>query len=217
VSTRERHRDRGTRLASTNLASIGRELREARRGLGLRQADVARAAGISRAWVSRIELAKAPEVGVRRLSVVGAVVGLDLSLKTYPGPNAIREQGHRALLLRFRALLTAGVPWRMEVPLPIVGDQRAWDAMTELWHLRVAIEAEMRLTDLQALESRLALKLRDGRIDRLILVVADTRANRLVIREHGAELRSMFPLQGGAARAAIRSDRDPGCHLLILV
>jgi hypothetical protein len=154
-------------------------------------------------------------VGVRLLSVVAAVVGLDLSLKTYPGPSAVREQGHRDLLARMHGLLPPGVPWRMEVPLPIVGDQRAWDAMTELWGLRVAIEAEMRLTDLQALERRLALKLRDGRIDRLILVVADSRANRLVIREHGAELRSMFPLQGAAARAAIRADRDPGGHLLV--
>jgi transcriptional regulator with XRE-family HTH domain len=193
------------------------ELREARRSLGLRQLDVARAAGVSRSWVSKVELGQTVDVGIRTLSIFAAIVGLDLSVRTYPGPDPLREQGHHDLLARVHALLPPRAPWRTEVLLPIPGDQRAWDAMTELWALAVAIEAEMRLTDLQALERRLWRKVRDGRVERLILAIADTRHNRAVVRQLAGALRASFPLQGAAAVAAIRSDHDPGCHLLLLV
>lgn len=214
---RERHRDRGTLRARVQLGKLGQELRDARLALGLRQVDVARAAGISTSWVSRIERRQAKEVGYRVLCVLFAVVGMDLSSRAFPGSAPLRAEGHRKLLDRFRLLLPEGVPWRTEVPLPGNGDPRAWDARTELWALRVAIEAETRLTDSQALERRLMLKVRDGNVERLILVLADTRDNRRVLREVGDSLRASFPLQGQAARAALRSPKDPGCNLLVLV
>ena len=217
MPTKERHRDRASLRAGANLAEIGRDIRLARRSLGLRQADVARASGVSRSWISRIELGQAPEVGFRLLSKVAAVVGLDLSLKAYPGSRPLRDGGHRDVLGRVRALLPSDAPWGTEMPLPILGDQRAWDAVTRLWGLVVGIEAEMRLVDGQALERRLLRKLRDGKVDRLVLAVADTRANREALRELGPALRTSFPLQGSAARAALRSGRDPGCNLLIVV
>jgi hypothetical protein len=142
---------------------------------------------------------------------------MDLSVKTYAGGDPLRDRGHHALLARVRSTLPSATSWRTEVPLPIVGDQRAWDALTDLWGLVVAIGAEMRLADLQALERRLWRKVRDGRIDRFILALVDTRANRVAVRELAEALRPGFPLQGAAALAAIRSGRDPGCHLLILV
>ena len=59
--------------------------------------------------------------------------------------------------------------------MPIAGDLRAWDAVITLAGRRAGCEAETAgLTDIQALERRLALKLRDGDVDVLILVVADT-------------------------------------------
>ncbi len=51
----------------------------------------------------------------------------------------------------------------------------------------------------------------------MILAMADTRYNRALLRLAGDDLRAMFPLQGRAALATIRSDKDPGCNLLILV
>jgi hypothetical protein len=78
------------------------------------------------------------------------------------------------------------------------------------------VEAELRLTDLQAVERKLALKKRDGAVDRLILVLADTRHNRALLRLAGESLRSTFQLQGRAARAALRSAEDPRCDLLVL-
>ena len=85
MGVRERPRDRGVRLARAALIQLGREIREARRGLGLRQIDVARVTGVSGSWISRIERGVAPEVGVRLLAVVLAVVGLDLSVRAFAG------------------------------------------------------------------------------------------------------------------------------------
>ena len=195
---------------------LGRELREARRARGLRQADVARAAAVSVSWVSAIELGRAADVGLRRLSQVLAVVGLDLVARAYPGGDALRDEGHRLLLARFRALLPANAVWRTEVPFAASRDQRAWDAVTELWELRVGIEAETRPTDLQSLERRLLLKARDGGASRLILVLADSRHNRSLLRVAGEGLRATFPLQGRSGMDALLGPRDPGCNLLVL-
>jgi transcriptional regulator with XRE-family HTH domain len=196
---------------------LGRELREARIAAGLRQEDVARAAGVSRAWVSQIERGLVAEVGIRLLAILLATVGLDLSARAYPASDPIRDAGQWKLLSRFRRLLPEGAPWRTEVPFPRGGDLRSWDAFTRLWGARVGIEAEMRLTDWQATERRLMQKLRDGGVDSLILVLSETRHNRLAVRSLEAELQTAFPLQGRAAKAALRKETDPGCNLLVLV
>jgi hypothetical protein len=96
-------------------------------------------------------------------------------------------------------------------------DLRTWDARTRLWGYEVGVEAETRVTDGQALERRLSLKLRDGGVDRLIVVVADTRHNRTVLRALASELNGLLPIQGRAAVEALHSDADPGGNLLILV
>jgi transcriptional regulator with XRE-family HTH domain len=196
---------------------LGREVREARRALGLRQVDVARAAGVSASWISRIERGLAPDVSLILLGVVLAVVGLDLSVRAFPGGAPLRDAGQRGVLGRFKALLPTDAPWRTEVPMPIPGDQRAWDAMAGLWGLRVGVEAETAPADFQALERRIMLKARDSGIDRVILVLADSKRNRALLRDEGESLRASFPLQGRAALAAIRSGVDPGCNLLVLV
>ena len=198
------------------MAHLGRELREAGRSVGLRQADVARAAGVSPSWVSRIERGLATEVGLRLYSILLAVVGLDLSARAYPGGHPLRDEGHRRGRERFRALLPEDAPWHTEVPVAGRGDLRAWDAMTRLWGLRVAIEVELRPSDMQALERRLSLKLRDGDADRLVLVAADTRHNRALLRLAADDLSRLFPLQGAAAKAALRSPNDPACNPLVL-
>ena len=181
VVTRERHRDRGTRRARASLAELGRELREARRGAGLRQADVARIAGVSASWVSQIERGSrgGRQLPTARASLL-AVVGLDLSVRAYPG--RFSHSGTTAIDVCWAAsvsLLPQGAPWRTEVPLPDPGDQRAWDAMTELcgtcgWASRRSCG---RRTS-RPWSGRIDLKKRDGVVDRVVLVLADTRHNR---------------------------------------
>lgn len=91
--------------------------------------------------------------------------------------------------------------------MPLPRDQRAWDAVTELWHLSVGIEAETRPTDLQALERRLLLKARDGGVARLVLDAGRLarQPERAQDRRRGAA--RLLPAPGptgvgGAARTA---------------
>ena len=77
-----------------------------------------------------------------------AVVGLDLSIRAFPSGDPIRDRAQLALLQRLRARLHPGLRWSTEVPLPIPGDIRAWDAAIdgETWSAK--IDAETVLDDL---------------------------------------------------------------------
>ena len=77
---------------------------------------------------------------------------------------------------------------RTEVPLPIQGDLRAWDAVIAGFQPEadpLHTEAETRLYDAQGQLRRIALKARDGGADVLLLVVADTPRNRTAVRSAG--------------------------------
>jgi hypothetical protein len=66
---------------------------------------------------------------VIELAAIGATVGRDVRLHAYPGGDPIRDAGQQRLLDRFRARLHPSLAMPTEVPLPIEGDLRAWDAM----------------------------------------------------------------------------------------
>jgi hypothetical protein len=105
------------------------------------------------------------------------------------------------------------------VPLPILGDLRAWDAVWthRATGLRIHVEAETRLGDVQALLRRLALKRRDGGVARLVLVVADTRTDRAVVRAAAAELAGAFPAEIRQAMVGLRAGTDPGADVMLLL
>lgn len=142
-----------------------------------------------------------------------SVVGLDLALRVYPAGDPIRDHAQLQLLERLRERLHRSLRWRAEVPLPIAGDLRAWDA--EIvgrrplpWRARV--EAETRIADGQALERRLGLKLRDDPGGHLILLVSDTRANRRALASIGVGLDHLVPARTREMMAALRAGKDPG-------
>ena len=83
--------------------------------------------------------------------------------------------------------------------------------------MRGAIEAETRPRDVQALERRLALKQRDGGVDWLILLLADTRHNRTFLAGPGSSLRARFPLDGRRALELLAAGVDPGQNAIILL
>jgi len=83
------------------------------------------------------------------------------SLKLYPAGPRIRDAPQLALLGRFEALLAPSLQMRREVTLPIAGDQRAWDARVTDGRRSASVEGETKIGDAQALERRLALKIRD--------------------------------------------------------
>ncbi len=100
------------------LRKIGAEIRLARRSHGLSLKVVASEARISAAELSRIERALVRGTGVVLLSRLCAVVGLDLTVRAYPGGSPIRDAGHARLLARLRTHLHESLRWLTEVPLP---------------------------------------------------------------------------------------------------
>ena len=220
---RERQIHRGTQRARSILFDVGRELRTARLGAGLTQAQVGGAVGLSGSYVSLIERAKVDGVSLVDLARLTSVVGLDLNVRTYPGSTILRDAGHRAPLERLRISISTTLDWRTEVPLPNAGDQRAWDAMivgraaTASSVFRIGVEAETRPRDAQALQRRIALKRRDGGIDHVLLVIAATRGNRTFLREAAPALAPDFPIPGRVAMGALKASQDPGGSSLMLL
>ena len=153
-------------------------------------------------------------VDARLVACLGSVVGLDVRLKAYPGGDPIRDAGQARLLERLRRELHPSLRWRTEVPLPIPGDLRAWDAVIQGAGWRLAVEAETVLADIQALERKLTLKQRDGGVDHVLLLVADTPRNR---RARASAPASLAALTGNPrdVLAALRAGRDPGTSALI--
>jgi transcriptional regulator with XRE-family HTH domain len=217
VAARERPVDRGQRLWTTTIRQVGDGLRLARAGLGLSIAATAAAVGISTAEVSRIERARAPWVSLLTLVRLAAIVGLDLSVRLCPGGPPIRDAPQISLLADFAAELGTSLRWDTEVPLPRAGDQRAWDGMVQGNDWRFGVEAETAPRDGQALVRRLQLKLRDGYVDGVILVLRDTRQARAFVIAAEPELKSPFPTSARDVLAALRrGDRPPGSGIVVL-
>jgi transcriptional regulator with XRE-family HTH domain len=217
MGTKQRAVDLGTAKARSVVAALGDELRRAREEHGLSQAAVGRAAGISSSQVSRVERGLAKCLSIRQIARLLALVGLELSVRTYPAGQPIRDAAHRALLQRLRARVSPAIAWRFEVPLGRIGDQRAWDAVLLIGSSQVAVEAETRLRDVQALQRRISLKRRDDPgIASVILLLADTRHNRKLLREYGEAFRADLPLAATEIVVALKTGRDPGGSGVVL-
>jgi transcriptional regulator with XRE-family HTH domain len=210
MATRHHPLARTSRVPRHRRAAEGivRELVQARRSAGLSQERLARAVGSSQAMLSRIERGQVdPPVGL--LAASAAVLGRQLTLRSYPIAPPLRDIAHVRLFARLRALLPGSFAWRTEVPLPIPGDRRAFDARLAVPRLDVAFELESRLTDAQATVRRMELKRRDGGVGVMILVLADTHFNREAVAAGAAWLLPSYPHSARAVLSALRAGRDP--------
>lgn len=214
---RERPSDRGTRLGRATLARIGQELRDARLDRSLSVDAVATALNMSNAEVSRIERALSPRVPLVTLARMAAAVGLDLSARLFPGATPLRDAAQVELLSDFRATLHRSLRWATEVPLPIAGDQRAWDAAVSGPDWCFGVEAETLPRDAQALIRRLQLKLRDGGLDGVLLVLRHTRRTREFLHASADELAGAFPVPGRRASELLAAGFEPDGNAAILV
>jgi transcriptional regulator with XRE-family HTH domain len=208
MGTRESPKERGHRRASRLLQQVATELRDARRAAGVSQAFVARTAGLTQSHVSRVERAARTSPRVDELARHAAALGTRISLKVYPEGEPVRDAGQLRLLRRFRARLPDTIAWRSEVPVGGYGDLRAWDVVLDA-DLGVAVDAETRLHDIQALQRRCETKWRDSELDRVVLLVAATPHNRAVLREHRLALASTFPLDTAAVMRALTAGVAP--------
>lgn len=223
MPAKERSADRGARIGRRDLGAIGADIRNARVGAGLTLEEVGRAVGLSEWQIGRIERTRHEAVTVIQLARIGAVVGLDVRIRAYPGPDPIRDAAQAALLSRFRARLHPNLTFRTEVPLPIENDQRAWDGVVGGLHEArgglgfLPTEAETRIHDVQAQFRRIELKARDSGFEHVIVVIADTPSNRAAIKAAAAILADRFPVTARRALAALGRAEHPGGSALVFL
>ena len=208
MSARDGPIARAVRLAVEDERRVLAELGRAQRTAGLSDEAVARACRMSRWAVARIVNGRR-HGSMAELAAIGAAVGRDVRLQAYLAGDPIRDAGTQRLLDRFRRRLHPSVSMTTEVGLPIAGDLRAWDAVIRGAGWRRPVEAETVIDDIQALERRLALKVRDGAVDGVIVVIAATRRNQ---RALAAAPNAFVGFDRDARRvlAALRTGRDPG-------
>ena len=216
MPTRESVIQRADRRARSLLRRTGEELRSARVGGGLSTRKVGAMVGVSHTEVRRVESGDAPHVSVGVLARLASVVGGELSLRVHPVASAIRDAAHVALLSRFRARLHPSLGWRTEVPMPLPGDLRSADGVIDGESFDAIVEAETRLDDVQAVERRVRGKQRDLGCRRAILLVAETRHNRSVLRAV-PELAERFPVGTRACMRALADAQDPGGDCLVIL
>jgi hypothetical protein len=222
VSTRRGPLTRGTERGLSIVRALMHEAEAARIASGISYAAIGRALRIAPRQVARILRAQSPRVSIVRAAQVLEAVGLELSARAFAAGVRVRDAGQLKLLGRFRPRIHPALEWREEVPVIEMAslgpaDLRAWDAAIDGPGVRVRVEAETHVGDAQALARRLALKQRDGHVDCVILLLAETKHHRTLLAEAGDGLRAMFPVPQRAALAALRAGRAPAGNAIVLL
>lgn len=206
---------------------LGTEIRQVRVRRGWRQADLAGAAGVSQATISRIERGHFQTLALDRLRAVASSLDIrvDLVGRWRAGDldrllNSRHSALHESVARAFRDL--PGWITLPEVSFGIYGERGVIDILA--WHpgrrVLLVIELKTDIADVNELvgtadrKRRLAraVAMERGLIHRgeappavgLWLVVAAGRTNRRRLMEHGAMLRSAFPADGRAMRGWLR-------------
>jgi transcriptional regulator with XRE-family HTH domain len=187
MATAESTHDRGSRQGRRALHRLAEELRGQRLSLGLSQATVAHAARMSRSRYTRVEAGRIEKLSLMEACRLTSALGLQLAVRAYPGGDGLRDTAQARRIDALAGHVRAPLVMQSEIPLPERADRpepRAWDAQIVGLGRRTAVEVEMRLTDAQATERRIALKRRDDPPSGFLLIVADTVHNRRVLAEH---------------------------------
>ena len=218
MSIRDGRLDRALATWRRIEASILADFHDARLASGLSREDLGSAIGISASAIARFERGELDDIGIQQLCRLSAGVGLETSVRLFPDGDAVRDAPQSRLLERMHVRLPATVRWRLEVPLFGRTDRRAWDAVADGYGCVDAVEAETRVRDLQASERRIALKARDdATVGHVILLVADTRANRHALALGRGALRAEFPLDTRAAMTSLSAGRCPGANAIVVL
>ena len=216
MPVRERAVDEGTRKGRQLNLMIGAEVRTGRLMAGVSQDALGAAANLSGSEVCRIERGEAPW-----LAVVQASRLLRASAWIY-GPRPILRGRRFAMPGTSGFSLTSKLVCRppsnvfAEWPIPGDRDRRALDILLRGLPRRTGVEGETNLHDIQALERDINGKRRDAEIERMILLVRDSKRNRDILREADA-LRRSFPHDTRAMMAALCRGRDPGADGIVVL
>lgn len=183
----------------------------------MRQIDVARAIGTSKSRICRVEHGRIATLNLHDLARHAAAVGLKPSVKLYPLGRRLLDTPQLELLARFRARLHPSWRWSTEVPIPREGDLRSGDCVIRIPECGALVEAFTRLSDYQAQTASAMRKKRDLGLDRLILLIGATHANRNAVAEAASVAAGSFILSTKAVLSALADGRDPGADAIIFL
>lgn len=197
----------------------GREVLLARTNLGLSRERAAALAGVSHETQKRVEEGD-PNVGLMTLCRVCEAAGLDISVRAFPGVTpTLRDAGQLAIAEHLREL--ASPVWQIALEVPIAGGRSAdmvFFGPTEIILAEIERMAEDYQAQYRAAEAkRLALQEQHGRQVRLVLVVADTRRNRVAIAPHLPLIQSALPASSRDVLRAVKSGSSLGRDGLLWV
>lgn len=204
---------------------FGRGLRALRRRRAWRQADLARAAGVSQSLVARIERGGGDRLTILSLdriaTAAGARVAVRLDFNGEALDRLLDEDHARIVELVIGRLRSAGWSCLPEVTFAIGGERGSIDVLG--WHpptgTLLVVEVKSVVPDLQATLSTLDRKARLGaRIARdagwraagvgRLLVVPDDRTARRRVAAHAETFAAHLPDRGAAIRQALH-EPDP--------
>jgi hypothetical protein len=153
-----------------------------------------------------------------RLAEIASLLGLELSATLHPVGDPIRDNGHQVLGARFREAVSSAWTVVAELPLPGPSELRSWDLVLRLARRQVVgVELETRIRDIQALVRKMRARERDGGVDELLLVLADTRVNRRLVDELCEALGDRYATSPRRMLTALRAGEPvPGSGLLLL-
>jgi HTH-type transcriptional regulator/antitoxin HipB len=200
---------------------IGRSLRAIRVRLGLRQADVAGRARVSRSFVSNVERGRTQSTDLTRIEAVCRALGADLDVRVRwngEGLDRLLDEGHAALVdIIVAQLRAAGWDVALEVTFYVYGDRGSVDVLG--WHpltrALLVVEVKSVIADAQGTlapldrKVRLAPQIANARgwnpssVNRL-LVVGDTTTNRQRVARFDGLFRAALPDRGRMLRRWIR-------------
>ena len=212
MATQERLRSRGAAKGRRTLAEFAADIRAARLAASLSQAEAGRRAGLSGDKVWKIEHERLATLSILEACVLAAVLGLDFSGRSFPNGAPIRDAGQAPRLAALLAEVGSPLSYVTDVPLPKRDDApelRAWDAIIAGSGERTAIELESRVTDVQATTRRHNQKRLDDPVDHFLLVLADTKHNRLVMGEFAVLLGDLPRLRTETVRRLLRAGKHP--------
>ena len=209
----------GDRQLRRTATRFGEESRLIRLRTGVSQAAVARAIGVDRATICRME-AGDPTVADRIRARAAAVLGADFRLGLYPDAAPLIHDAAHARLVE--ALLRLRHPsWRAKVEAPVPGTgRRSTDLRLDRGDATILFEVETHVHALEAIiregedkrsavAAAVAAGAATGRRVHVILVLPPTRHHRTLVAAHPGTIKSAFPASTADIRRALTSADVP--------
>jgi transcriptional regulator with XRE-family HTH domain len=215
----------GDRQVRRTAFRFGEDYRELRLRSGVSQAAVARAIGVARSVVCRMESGD-PTIGPAIRARATAALGATFKFAVYAdGTPLIRDAAHARIIERLLRLRHRR--WRATVEAPIPGPgRRSTDLLLAHGRHVVLFEVETHVRRLEEIvreqhDKRAAVREASGAAGErihVVLVLPPTRHHRSLVRAHRETVRAAYPAASARMRDALDSPTGdwPGDGLLWL-